>query len=92
MKTNIKQKIVKLLGNEERQGILIPIFAILMSLIVGAIVIAVVGKNPVNAYHNLLQGTGILPKESYAAHKGMLTDFMSFLNALTPMIFGKDLL
>lgn len=88
MKTNIKQKIVKLLGNEERQGILIPIFAILMSLIVGAIVIAVVGKNPVNAYHNLLQGTGILPKESYAAHKGMLTDFMSFLNALTPMIFA----
>lgn len=88
MKTNIKQKIAKFLGDEKRQNILIPIFAILMSLIVGAIVIALVGKNPVGAYQNLLQGTGILPKASYAANKGMLTDFMSFLNALTPMIFA----
>lgn len=79
-KQQTKQNIVK--------SIAIPVLAILMSLITGAIVIALVGKNPIDAYHNLLQGVGILPKASYAAHKSMLTDFMSFLNALTPMIFA----
>lgn len=88
MKTNIKQYISKFLGSEKRQSVIIPIFAVLMSLIVGAVVIMLVGENPLDAYHNLLQGSGILPKGSYAAHKGMLTDFMSFLNALTPMIFA----
>lgn len=88
MKTNIKQYILKFLGSEKRQSVIIPIFAVLMSLIVGAVVIMLVGENPLDAYHNLLQGSGILPKGSYAAHKGMLTDFMSFLNALTPMIFA----
>ena len=47
---------VKLLGNEKYQGITIPIFAIVLSLIVGAIVIAVLGKDPLSAYLNILQG------------------------------------
>lgn len=88
MKTNIKQNIIKFLGNEKRQETIVPVFAVLMSLIVGAIVIGVIGKNPIGAYHNLLQGSGILPKASYAGGKGILTDFMSFLNALTPLVFA----
>ncbi len=88
MKKNMKQSIIKFLGDEKRQTIIVPVFAILMSLIVGAVVIGMVGKNPIAAYHNLLQGSGILPKASYAGGKGMLTDFMSFLNALTPLIFA----
>lgn len=88
MKTNIKQNIIKFLGDEKRQDKIVPVFAVLMSLIVGAIVIGMIGKNPAGAYHNLLQGSGILPKASYASGKGMLTDFMSFLNALTPLIFA----
>lgn len=88
MKKNMKQSMIKFLGDEKRQTIIVPVFAILMSLIVGAVVIGMVGKNPIAAYHNLLQGSGILPKASYAGGKGMLTDFMSFLNALTPLIFA----
>ena len=88
MKTNIKQNIIKFLGDEKRQDKIVPVFAVLMSLIVGAIVIGIIGKNPAGAYHNLLQGSGILPKASYAGGKGMLTDFTSFLNALTPLIFA----
>ena len=39
-KTNpITKFFVKLLGNEKRQSITIPVFAILLSLIVGAVVI-----------------------------------------------------
>ena len=48
---------VKILGNEKHQGITIPVFAIILSLIVGAIVIAILGKNPLSAYLNILQGS-----------------------------------
>ncbi len=77
------------LGNEKTQNITIPLFAILLSIVAVAIVIALQGKNPFTAYLNLLQGSGILPKATYAAYKSMLTDFTSFLNAWTPMIFAS---
>lgn len=79
---------VKILGNEKQQKITIPVFAILLSLIVGALVIALLGKNPFSALWNLLQGSGIAPKAKYAGGKNMLTDFSSFLDYLTPMIFA----
>lgn len=88
-KTNpLTRFLVKLLGNEKYQSITIPAFAILISLIVGAVVIAILGKNPFSAYANLLQGSGILPKMRYAGGKSMLTDFFSFMNYWTPMIFA----
>jgi len=79
---------VKLLGNEKRQSFTIPIFAILLSLVVGAVVITLLGKNPFSAYMNLLQGSGLFPKQRYAGGKSMLTDFFSFMNYWTPMIFA----
>lgn len=80
---------VKLLGNERYQVISIPIFAILISLVVGAVVIGILGKNPVSAYGNLLQGSGLVPKAKYAGGKSMLTDFFSFMDYWTPMIFAS---
>ena len=71
---------VKMLGNEKYQFITIPVFSIVVSLLVGAIVILLLGKNPVEAYGNLLQGSGLLMKEKYAGGKGMLTDFLSFVD------------
>lgn len=86
---NLFKKIVlQTIGHEKRQKFMIPVFTILLSLIVGAVVIALLGKNPFYAYYNLLQGAGLAPKASYAGHKGMITDFTSFLNALTPMLFA----
>ena len=67
----------------------IPVFTVLLSLILGAAVISLLGKNPFQAYYNLLQGSGLAPKASYAGHKGMITDFTSFLNALTPMLLAS---
>lgn len=84
----MKKIFVKLLGNEKRQSVTIPIFAILVSLVAGAIVLGILGKNPLSAYINLLQGSGLCPKASYAGGKSILTDFTSFLNALTPMLFA----
>lgn len=84
----ITKFLVKLLGNEKRQSYTIPFFTIVLSLIVGAVVIALLGKNPLSAYTNLLQGSGIFPKQRYAGGKNMLTDFFSFMNYWTPMIFA----
>lgn len=85
---SITKLFVKLLGNEKHQNITIPVFAIVLSLLVGAVVIAILGKNPFSAYLNLLQGSGIFPKAKYAGGKNMLSDFLSFTDYLTPMIFA----
>ncbi len=78
-----------LMGDERRQRITIPVFAILLSLIASSIVLLILGKNPMEAFISLLRGSGILPKETYAAKKSMLTDFLSLLNAWTPMLFAS---
>lgn len=73
---------------EKHQKIAIPVFAIVLSLAVGAVVIAVLGKNPFLAYCNLLQGSGLAPKGKYAGGRSMLTDFLSFVDYWTPMILA----
>ena len=88
-KANIVEKMVlATIGHEKRQKIAIPVFSILVALIAGGIVIALLGHNPFYAFYNLLQGCGIAPKTSYAGKKGMITDFMDFMDNLTPMIFA----
>lgn len=66
----------------------IPLLAIFCSLIVGGVIIALTGSNPFKAYYALLQGSGLAPKASYANYKSMLTDFFSYVNYFTPMIFA----
>lgn len=88
-KANIVEKMVlATIGHEKRQKIAIPVFSILVALIAGGIVIALLGHNPFYAFYNLLQGCGIAPKASYAGKKGMITDYMDFMDNLTPMIFA----
>ena len=89
-KNNIFTRIImKLLGNEKWQHLTIPIFLIFLSFVAASIIIIALGKNPLGAFYNLLQGAGILPKPSYAGYKSMLTDFLSLLNFMTPMIFAS---
>ncbi len=79
---------LNVLGDEKHQSISIPLFAILLSIIAGAIVLLCLGKNPLTAFLSFLQGSGIVPKPEYAAKKSILTDLTSMINALTPMIFA----
>lgn len=85
----IKNLFLTLMGNEKCQPFTIPIFSIFLSLIAASIVILLLGKNPIGAFHNLLQGAGIMSKPSYAGYKSILTDFMTLLNAMTPMLFAS---
>ena len=45
-----KRTMVRLLGNERYQSVSIPLFAIALSLLAGAVVILFLGKNPLVAY------------------------------------------
>lgn len=81
----------KISGNSLKRvwnGVRIPLLAILGSLVAGGVIIAVTGSNPFKAYYSLLQGCGLAPKASYAGYKSILTDFMSYVNYFTPMIFA----
>lgn len=84
-----KRAMVKLLGNEKTQGIAIPIFSILVSLLAVSLMVILFGKNPIDVFKSIMQGSGVLPKAAYASKKGMLTDFMAMLGILTPMIFAS---
>lgn len=75
-------------GNKIWNAIKIPLLAILCSLVAAGVIIAITGSNPFRAYYSLLQGSGLAPKSSYANYKNMLTDFLSFVNFFTPMIFA----
>ncbi len=85
----IKKSFLILMGNEKCQPFTIPVFSIFLSLIAASIVILLLGKNPLGAFQNLLQGAGIMSKPSYAGYKSRLTDFMTLLNAMTPMLFAS---
>ena len=85
----MKKLIVKLMGGERFQTMRVSLFCIITSLVVGAAILLAIGKNPLAAFGNLLQGSGLMPKSSYAGRQNMFTDFMSFLDALTPMIFAS---
>lgn len=84
----IYRAFLKCMGNEKWQPISIPLFSILLSLIAASIVILLIGKNPLHAFYNLLQGAGVLPKPVYAGYKSMLTDLLTMLNSMAPMLFA----
>ena len=79
----------KIMGDEKRQKITIPLLAILLSLLAGMVVYLLLGKNPFVAYLSYLKGSGLFPKANYAAHKSMRTDLMSLINTWTPMLFAS---
>jgi len=85
----VSKNLLRPISNEKWQTITIPLFSIVISFIAAAIVIFLIGKNPFQAFYNLFQGSGILPKPSYAGYKSMLTDFLSLLNAMTPLVFAS---
>ena len=88
-KNSLKYNLIRPISNEKWQPITIPLTAIIISFVAAAIVILLIGKNPFQAFYSLLQGSGILPKPSYAGYKSMLTDFLSLLNAMTPLVFAS---
>ncbi|MHC0039309.1 ABC transporter permease [Pseudoneobacillus sp. C159] len=88
-KKSLSYRLIQPISNEKWQPISIPLVSIILSFIAAAVVILFIGKNPIQAFYNLFQGSGLLPKPSYAGYKSMLTDFLSLLNAMTPLVFAS---
>jgi len=73
----------------KRRNVSIPVLAVLLSLIAMCIFLLLLGKDPLLAMSSFLKGCGFLPKGSYAGGKGMITDLMSFLDVLAPMLLAS---
>ena len=84
----LKRLFILCCGKGRHQLLRTSLFCIFLSLLAGAILLLLLGKNPLEAYTSILQGAGILPKSRYAGRKSQLTDFMSLLNYTTPMVFA----
>jgi simple sugar transport system permease protein len=78
----------KMLVDDKQSKYLIPIISIVLSMISGSVILLVMGKNPVLAVSAFLRGSGFLPKPAYAGGQGMITDFLSFLGILAPMLLA----
>ena len=84
-----KNPFLRLFGYRRFQFITIPLLAIVLSLLTASVIILILGKNPLDTFKSLLQGSGFIPKPNYAAFKNVFTDFMDTVDALTPMLFAS---
>ncbi|MCR5603705.1 MAG: ABC transporter permease [Lachnospiraceae bacterium] len=74
--------------NRKNDRIIVAIIAVLLGILAGAVIILILGKNPLSVYYSLLRGSGLAPKAKYAGGKNMLSDFSNFLDFITSMIFA----
>lgn len=77
------------LGTSRRSALYVSLLSIVLSFFVASIVLLAMGKNPLLAFMNFLQGAGFLPKESYGGGVGILSDFFMFLNLLAPLVLAS---
>ncbi|MCR4672803.1 MAG: ABC transporter permease [Lachnospiraceae bacterium] len=80
--------LARFLTNERWTQITVPIFCIILTLIVSAVVLLVLGKKPGTAFYSFLAGNGFLQKANYGSGSGMISDFFSFLNIMAPMLLA----
>ena len=84
----VMSHILRLLAGDRTTQAAVPLFFVVMTLISASILLLVLGKNPLAAFAAFLQGSGFMPRPSYAGGQNMFTDFLSFLGILAPMILA----
>lgn len=77
------------LDDEKTSKFLIPLLATLLSVLASFLLMLALGKDPFMAMAGFLRGSGLLPKVSYAAGQNMLTDLLSFLEIMAPMLLAS---
>ena len=80
--------LARLLGNEKWNKVTVPAFTIILTLLVSGVFLLILGKNPLTAFYSFLAGNGFAPKASYGSGTGMMSDFFSFLNIMSPMLLA----
>jgi simple sugar transport system permease protein len=78
----------RMIAGDRQSRYSIPVITIVLSMITASVILLIMGKNPVLAIGAFLRGSGFLPKPAYAGGQGMITDFLSFLGILAPMLLA----
>ena len=82
------RSLLRFIDGERSGALAIPALSILLTLIATSMLFLALGKNPAAAMAAFLRGSGFMMKGSYAGGQNMLTDFLSFLGIMTPMLLG----
>lgn len=77
------------LDNEKTSKFMIPLLATVLSILASFLLMLALGKDPFMAIAGFLKGSGLLPKAAYASGQNMLTDFLSFLEIMAPMLLAS---
>jgi simple sugar transport system permease protein len=83
-----RQFLYRVLDEDKSAALAVPILSIIGSIIITSVILLSMGANPVAAFGAFLQGSGFLPKRAYAGGQGMITDFVSFLGIMAPMLLA----
>jgi simple sugar transport system permease protein len=84
----IVKRFLRMLTDDSKSKYLIPFISIILSMITASIILLVMGRNPIFALCGFLRGSGFFPRPAYGGGQSMLTDFMSFLGILAPMLLA----
>ncbi len=84
-----KMKAKQLLSRLSSSRLLIPFVSVILTFAVLILVFVVIGRNPFTAIYSFFQGSGLGLKPSYSKSSSMLTDFLSYLGILSPMLLGS---
>ena len=87
-KTAKTQILFRMLTDDRKSKYLIPLITIILSMITASVVVLLLGRDPILALGGFLRGSGFLPRFAYAGGQNMLTDFLSFLGILAPMMLA----
>ncbi|GHU78484.1 ABC transporter permease [Spirochaetia bacterium] len=80
--------LARLLADDKTSLAAVPLFSIVLTIIAASLLLLILGKNPLTAMAAFLRGSGLMIKPSYAGGQNMITDFLSFLGILSPMLLA----
>ncbi len=81
-------RIINALDDDRLSQFAIPVVSIILTILAAAALLLVLGKNPATAMTGFLRGSGFMMKPIYGGGQSMLTDFLSFLGILAPMLLA----
>jgi simple sugar transport system permease protein len=79
---------LRMLVDDRKSKYIIPLVTIILSMITASVILLLLGRDPILALSGFLRGSGFLPRFAYAGGQNMLTDFLSFLGILAPMLLA----
>lgn len=85
----LSAKLLRLFADDRTGPVAAPVFFVFLSLLSASVLLLFMGKNPLAAFAAFLRGSGFMVKPSYAGGQNIVTDFLSFLGILAPMLLAS---